>query len=111
MTSFSTGGAVGARTAGPLSDRTLRHRMPFGRWPLKRQIRLLGLLGLATVLASLALAVALVRQSESARVADAASHLAQSASQMVERYDYLRQSFKESGASLPLDGGDDAFLQ
>ena len=41
------------------------------RWPLKRQIRLLAILAIATVLTCLALAAALVRQSESARVADA----------------------------------------
>jgi len=65
---------------------------------------------LAAVLACLALAVALVRQSESARVADAATHLAQAASQMAERYDYLRRSFTEGRTRLPLDGGDDLFL-
>ncbi len=57
-------------------------------WPLKRQIRLLGVMALATAIVSLALAVGLSRQSESARAADAARNLAQAASQMAARYAY-----------------------
>src|SRR6266498_2862354 len=110
MTSCSPVAVVRAESEAPRREGARRHWSPFGRSPLKRQIRLLGILGLAAVLACLALAVALVRQSESARVADAATHLAQAASQMAERYDYLRRSFTEGRTRLPLDGGDDLFL-
>src|SRR6266511_3362714 len=88
MTALSRDAVARAESEAPPRIGATRHWSPFGRSPLKRQIRLLGILGLAAVLACLALAVALVRQSESARVADAAAHLAQAASQMAERYDY-----------------------
>lgn len=81
------------------------------RWPLKRQIRLLAILAIATVLACLALAVALVRQSESARVADALGHLDRATSQMATQYDYLRRSFQERGAQTPIGTGDDRLLE
>ncbi len=80
------------------------------RWPLKRQIRLLAFLAVATVLTCLALAVALVRQSESARVADALGHLDRATSQMAAQYDYLRRSFEERGAPTPIGTGDDSLL-
>jgi signal transduction histidine kinase len=84
---------------------------PLDRWPLKLQIRLLAAFAIATVLACLALAVALVWQSESARVADAIAHLDRATGQMALQYNYLRRSFEERGAGTPLGAGDDGLLQ
>lgn len=81
------------------------------RWPLKLQIRLLAVFAIVTVLACVALAVALVRQGESARVADAIAHLDRATGQMVAQYDYLRRSFEERGSASPLATGDDGLLQ
>ncbi len=79
-------------------------------WPLKRQIRLLAALAMVTVLACLALAVALVRQSESARVADATGRLDRAMNQMAVQYDYLRRSFEERGVANPIATGDEGLL-
>lgn len=89
---------------------TLHCLAPLLRWPLKRQIRLLAILALATVLACLALAVALVRQGESARVGDATAHLERATSQMAVQHDYLRRSFEERRAKTPISAGDDGLL-
>jgi signal transduction histidine kinase len=80
-------------------------------WPLKLQIRLLAVCAIATVLVCVALAVALVRQGESARAADAMAHLDRATNQMATQYDYLRRSFEERGAEPPLGTGDDGLLQ
>lgn len=80
------------------------------RWSLQGQIRALGVMVFATVVLAVVLGVLLLRQSQSARVADASRHLDRAVDQLAERYAYLRRSFDERHAVAPLAAGDESLL-
>lgn len=81
------------------------------RWPLRRQMRVLGLLLVTALALPLALTVESVRRSESARLTDAASQMTRAATQLAERYEYFQRTFAEQRAPTPLVAGDDAVLR
>jgi len=81
------------------------------RWSLKRQIQTLGALAVVTLVLVAVLGVFLLRQTESARVADADRQLERAVTQLVERYDYLRTAFDEQRTTTPLRSGDDGLLR
>jgi His Kinase A (phospho-acceptor) domain len=68
---------------------------PSSRWSLKRQIRMLGLLFLVTILLACGFAVDMVRNSDAARVADAGHQLEQAAAQVQSHYSYVARAFKQ----------------
>lgn len=81
------------------------------KWPLRRQIAVLGLMVLITVILVMGLAVQVLRQTETTRVADAQRQLDQATGQLVERLRYLRGSFREHQVTDPLRSGDDRLLR
>jgi hypothetical protein len=81
------------------------------QWPLRQQIRVLGLMVLITVILATGFAVQVLRQTEVARVADAQRQLDRAMGQLVERWHYVRSSFQERQVTEPLRSGDDQLLR
>ena len=89
----------------------LRRRWSPLSWPLKRQIRLLSVMVLVTVLASVGLGVATLRQSQSVRVADATAQLQRLDAQLAAHYVYLRAAVDEHRGLELLAAADDRLLR
>jgi signal transduction histidine kinase len=83
---------------------------PSSRWSLKRQIRALGILFVATILLACAFAVELVRNSDAARVADAERQLDQAAAQLQAHYSYVAEAFKQRNVAEPDTAADNRLL-
>jgi signal transduction histidine kinase len=71
------------------------------RWSLRRQIRALGILFLATIVLACAFAVELVRNSDAARIVDAERQLERAAARMRERYSYKARAFGQRNLPAP----------
>lgn len=69
---------------------------------LKQHIGVLGVLALATLAIATSLGWLILRQTESAQVAEAERLLDRAAAQLTVRYDYLKSSFEERQATPPL---------
>ncbi len=80
------------------------------RWSLKRQIRALGILFVATILLACAFAVELVRNSDAARIADADRQLEQAAAQLRAHYSYVAGAFKQRNVAEPDTAADNRLL-
>jgi signal transduction histidine kinase len=78
---------------------------------LKQQIGVLGALALVTLLLAAGLGVLILRQTESAQVADAERLMDRTVDQLTLRYDYLRSSFEERQAAHPLRPENDQLLR
>jgi signal transduction histidine kinase len=65
---------------------------------------------LITVILATGFAVQVLRQTEAARVADAQRQLNRAMGQLVERWHYVRSSFRERQVADPLSSGDDQLL-
>jgi hypothetical protein len=81
------------------------------KWQLRRQIGLLGLMVLVTVILAAALAVSAHRHSEAARVADAERQIDRALGQLSENFYHFRASLLERKDSDPLAQDNDALLR
>jgi signal transduction histidine kinase len=80
------------------------------RWSLKRQIRALGILFIATILLASAFAVELARNSDAARIVDAERQLDQAAAQLLAHYSYVAQGFRQRNVAEPDTAADNHLL-